>query len=254
LLILNADDFGFGGEVNRAVICCFERGLCSSTTVMANQPGFDEACQLAHERKLLAHVGIHLVLRDGAPLSEPIRHFPRFCDRDGSLCLARARSWLPLFHLSGAERAALADEVRAQIERCRARGIPLTHLDSHYNLHNEPAVARIVIRVAREQGIRYVRIARNRGDGLGLARRAFKAGVNRLIGGAGLRRTRYFGSLEDRVSSPADGSWEVMLHPRRVDGGGVIADDWQAGPLDDAIALIDPERRAVSFTGARHGQ
>ena len=62
MLIINADDFGKNRDVNQAVVECFERGLCSSTTIMPNMPGFEEACRLVHEKGLVSHVGIHAVL------------------------------------------------------------------------------------------------------------------------------------------------------------------------------------------------
>src|SRR4051812_23191276 len=78
-MIINADDFGYSSSVNAAILKAFEEGLVSSTTVMANMPAFEEACAAAHERKLLGHVGAHLVLTEGETLTEPIRRCRRFC-------------------------------------------------------------------------------------------------------------------------------------------------------------------------------
>ena len=43
LVIVNAYDFGQSAVVNRVIMACFRQGLISSTTIMANMPGFDEA-------------------------------------------------------------------------------------------------------------------------------------------------------------------------------------------------------------------
>ena len=42
-LIVNADDFGMSAAVNKAILKAFQEKLISSTSIMANMPGFDEA-------------------------------------------------------------------------------------------------------------------------------------------------------------------------------------------------------------------
>jgi predicted glycoside hydrolase/deacetylase ChbG (UPF0249 family) len=74
-LIINADDFGLSTSVNRAVVASLQASLCSSTTIMANQPAFLEACQLAHDHRLFDRVGVHLVLTEGSPLTEAIKGY-----------------------------------------------------------------------------------------------------------------------------------------------------------------------------------
>jgi len=96
MLIINADDFGESQQVNKAIIQSFENGLCSSATLMPNMPGFEAACELVHEYKLLNHIGMHLVLRGGYPLTEKIKHFSTFCDQEGRLSLSRDK---PIFNL-----------------------------------------------------------------------------------------------------------------------------------------------------------
>ena len=46
-VIVNADDFGMNHNVNLAIDYCFKKNIISSTTIMANMPGFDEAVKLA---------------------------------------------------------------------------------------------------------------------------------------------------------------------------------------------------------------
>src|SRR5712672_1191198 len=82
-IIVNADDFGMSAEVNRAIVEAFENNVISSTTLMANMPGFDEACELAHRHRLVSKIGLHLNLTSGYPLSSPIRRCARLCDTNG---------------------------------------------------------------------------------------------------------------------------------------------------------------------------
>lgn len=241
--------------MNRAIIKSFAAGLCSSTTLMATMPGFEEACSLAHEHGLRDHIGMHIVLRDGFPLTGGIRKFLRFCDREGRLAL---ESSPPVFSLDVSERRALAEEIRTQIARCRASGIPLTHLDSHYHLHNLWPILGVVIAVALSEHVPHVRLARNWGPGISLRKRAYKAVVNRKLRRAGLSRTSYFGSIEDYVfrrekrgSTEKRSSFEVMIHPVFHDNGFVV-DAGEDEPLENRIKVLDSFREAVSFNGAKY--
>ena len=87
-MIVNADDFGLSPRVNEAIVRAFDEGLISSTTVMANMPAFAEASAIARDRGLLDHVGAHLVLTEGEPLTDTMRHCRRFCDADGRFTLS----------------------------------------------------------------------------------------------------------------------------------------------------------------------
>ncbi len=141
-LIVNADDFARTSSVNRAIIEAFRRGLISSTTLMATAAAFDEAVQLAHERRLLQHIGLHVVLNEMHALSGPVKAYPRLCDRQGRLCLQPKSLFL---RLNRGEKTALAQEIRAQLARCRAAGIAVTHMDSHCHLHKFWDVATVVM-------------------------------------------------------------------------------------------------------------
>lgn len=237
----------------------FRQGLCSSTTLMPNLPGFEEACELARSGRLLNHVGLHLVLRGAAPLTEKIKRFPKLCDKEGQLNLTRPASFLPIFHFEKPEKYALAEEIRAQIQRCRKEGIPLTHVDSHYHLHNEWAVTCVLIPILQEQKIPYLRIARNCGGELGLAKRLYKGLLNRKIRRAQLAQTKYFGSAEDYTSlrshlgDPQEiGSFEVMIHPVLKDKEATLVDDMTQQPLAEVVGGIGSYPEAVSFSGYRY--
>ena len=109
--IINADDFGASSVVNRAIEDCLRKGLCSHASLMANMPGFEEACELSLRHGWADRIGLHLVLRDGPPLSHKIQRFPRFCGPDGQLCLTRPLPYVPRMVLSAPERNALAEEI-----------------------------------------------------------------------------------------------------------------------------------------------
>jgi predicted glycoside hydrolase/deacetylase ChbG (UPF0249 family) len=69
-LILNADDFGYSEAVNRAILSAFESSLVTSTSIMANMPGFDDAIGMVGRGNVVGQkVGVHLNLTEGFALS-----------------------------------------------------------------------------------------------------------------------------------------------------------------------------------------
>jgi predicted glycoside hydrolase/deacetylase ChbG (UPF0249 family) len=123
-VIINADDFGMTSEINAAIVEAFHKRWISSTTIMANMPGTEEAFALARRYNLIGCIGIHLNLTEGYPITKDIAHFYRFCDEKG-----RLRPRRTMFHLSTRERLAVEHEIDAQVEKCLNHDIPLTHID-----------------------------------------------------------------------------------------------------------------------------
>lgn len=208
-IIVNADDFGMSPENNRAIVAAFDKGLISSTTLMANMPGFEEACELARFHQLFGKIGVHLNLTEGRPLSTHVKRLPLFCDEFGMFRPRRT-----LFHLAKEERRAVEAEFAAQIRACLDRGIHPTHLDSHMHVHTEWPIGEIAIRVARQYGIGAIRLTRNCGAGIGLGQKLYKAAYNARLQTHGLAKTRYFGSARDvaAVLSTTQDDVEIMVH------------------------------------------
>jgi hopanoid biosynthesis associated protein HpnK len=157
LLIVNADDFGMTGGVNRAVIDGHTRGIITSTTIMANMPAFDDAVRLAKGQPSLG-VGLHFNITEGKPLAGPV---PSMTDGRGeflgqSAVLARRT-------MTGSLRIEeIAIELRAQIEKVLNAGLRLTHVDSHKHTHAIPQVCRAVIDTIKDYGICAVRLPREK--------------------------------------------------------------------------------------------
>lgn len=208
-IIINADDFGMSAEANKAIIEAFEKNVISSTTVMANMPGFHEACELAHRHRLIGKVGVHLNLTSGYPLSDSIRECAQFCDRRG---MFRPRQ--TMLFLSKEESMAATSEIEAQINACVDEGLCPTHIDSHHHIHTEWPIGKIVIAVARRHDIKAIRLSRNCGSGISIAHRLYKWGYNTRLKAYGLAKTQYFGSACDvqEILTEAFDAIEVMVH------------------------------------------
>ncbi len=240
-MIINADDFGLDAAVNAAVVESFERGLCASTTIMPNMPGFDPACGLAIQHGFAARVGVHFVLTDGRPLTDGLKRCPRFCGQDGRFVLTkRPHTW----RLSPGEREALRAELRAQARKCRQHGVQVAHADSHEHIHEEWGIASVVIRVCTEEGIPHLRLARNCGRRRSVGERVYRCLLNSRLRRAGLARTSYFGSVEDCIhllarGGPASGpiDAEAMVHPG-YDSAGVLIDRLSLKPLEPYVGSL----------------
>lgn len=161
-LIVNADDFGLTRGVNRAVTELHQMGVVTSATLMTQAAATDEAIEMALKTHSLG-VGCHVVLLDGKPVLSPCHDIPNLADpitgrfRPSLVGFLRAmhRHW-SLMALSPLDREIEA-EAAAQIALLQARGLRLTHIDTHKHTHMFPAVLRPVLRAARAAGIRAVR-------------------------------------------------------------------------------------------------
>ncbi|HVI10895.1 MAG TPA: ChbG/HpnK family deacetylase [Candidatus Binatia bacterium] len=156
-LIVNADDFGLTGGVNRAIVEAHAHGIVTSSTLMANGRAFDDAVELVKTVPSLS-VGCHFVMIDGDPVLDPGRlssithktstgaHF-----RDGIKSFAMRA-------LAGNFKAdEIEAEATAQIGKIQAAGLKVSHVDSHKHTHLFPSVLRPLLRAARSCGVRAVR-------------------------------------------------------------------------------------------------
>jgi chitin disaccharide deacetylase len=234
-VIVVADDLGGGREKDTAIVSLLEAGLVDGASALPNGPTFALAAELVGP--FAGRVGLHLVLTEGEPLTDPIRWLRRFCDEEG-----RYRPWRGAeraLRLGGAERSAVMGEWRAQAERLRATGLAVSHVDSHHHVHTEPGLSTLVVALARELGVPRVRLARNWGSGLGPMNRAWKSLFNARLERAGLAGTRWFGGVADyqhdrhRRRDPDD--FELMVHPILC-GSGEIEDEETPGlPLAERL-------------------
>jgi len=154
-LIVNADDFGLTGGVNRAVEELHRAGVLTSTTLMARAEATDEAIEIARSTPSLG-VGCHVVLVDGEPVLTA-KEVPTLVDRKTGCLQAKLGAFLQRLLNGRMDAAEIEAEARAQIDLIQSKGLVLTHIDTHKHAHMFPAVLRPVLRAARAAGICAVR-------------------------------------------------------------------------------------------------
>lgn len=249
-LIVTADDAGLHPGMTRGALAAHDRGIVTAVSVAANGRGFEPAIELLRERPRL-EVGAHLTLVGERPLS-PAAAIPSLVGPDGSLH-AGYPAFAARYALGRIRGSDLETELRAQVERLLATGLPIVHLNSHQHLHVLPRVFEVVARLAEEHGIAVVRIpdepeARLTPRGLQIAalnalgRRARSlrrtASPDRTVGvmAAGRLTPARLRRCLDRV----EGTAELVCHPGLGAGELSAAYDWGYAWEQETAALCDP--------------
>jgi chitin disaccharide deacetylase len=150
LLVVNADDMGLTPGVCRAVQRAHADGVVTSTSVLAVGTAFEQAATAVRDAGDLA-LGAHLaIVGEDRPLLSA-REVPTLVDRQGRFPLSY-RTVVARGAAGRIDADDVAREFRAQLERVRGIGVPVTHLDTHQHTHLWPAVAAVVVDLAREAG------------------------------------------------------------------------------------------------------
>jgi len=154
-LIVNADDFGLHESINQGIWQAHNRGIVTSTSLMAGGDAFDDAIRIKQDCPKLG-VGVHLTLVGGRPVSAA-QLIPSLVDAQG--CFYSSYPHFLAQYLKGGIRLPEVErELTAQIEKVLLAGVNPTHLDSHQHLHVVPGIAGLVLALARRFSIRAIRI------------------------------------------------------------------------------------------------
>lgn len=153
-VIVHADDFGETVEITRGICTAIEAGAVTSTSIMANMPGTEDALRRVPALAARASFGVHLNLCEGQPLTPG----HSLMDKNGRFFSKRR---LFLRSVSGRLSAnELESEITAQIACVHDAGIHISHVDGHKHLHQLPMVDAAVARVLPRFGIERVRVTR----------------------------------------------------------------------------------------------
>jgi predicted glycoside hydrolase/deacetylase ChbG (UPF0249 family) len=153
-LFVTCDDCGLSEGINHASLSLYQRGMASSMSVMANFPSTAHALDLFRGLPAL-DVGVHLNLTDGRPLARLPASSPlvlpdgRFADAPHLF----RHALLP----SAAFLAHVATELTAQVEALVQAGVAPQHLSTHLHFHTLPSLRRIVLRLAAQYRVPWVR-------------------------------------------------------------------------------------------------
>jgi predicted glycoside hydrolase/deacetylase ChbG (UPF0249 family) len=267
LLVVNADDMGLTPGVCRAVHRGHTDGVVTSTSVLAVGTAFDEAAARLRDLPGLA-VGAHLAIVGEDPPLLSAGEIPTLVDRDGRF---------PLSYRTVVARGVAGridpDDVRrefaAQLERVAGIGVRITHLDTHQHTHLWPAVAGVVVELARNAGVPSVRLPTSRRRGpLGLGVRLLSGRLRARLQRAGLRTTEDYAGLDEagaldrarfagslgRLARSGAASAEVNTHPGEAGEAALSRFQWGYRWADELAMLTAPAtRELVGRLGYRLG-
>src|SRR5213595_513549 len=256
-LVVTADDLGLSPAVTKGILESHRRGVVRSTSLIVTADSSAEAAALARMEPDL-EVGLHIDLVGGWPVSDPAA-VRSLVDRDGRF-LGLAELTKRLF--SGRVRAGeLAAEIRAQAALARSWGILPLAWDSHRHIHLMPPVARVVGRVARDEGVRWIRRARGPRAWSGPKQTALRAAT--FVSGLafrGIPGNRWYVDITSErprldaagvaLLAAFGGVGEIGAHPGYVDERLRAADTLVDERMTDLEVLTDPLLRTAFGTEA----
>jgi predicted glycoside hydrolase/deacetylase ChbG (UPF0249 family) len=265
-LVVTADDVGLHPGMTRGARRAHDAGIVTAVSLCAVSRDLEDAAAALRARPRL-DVGIHLVLVGERPLS-PAARVPTLVGRDARLLPGfRAFTW------RYARRAIaprdLETELRAQIEAVLGHRLQPVHLNSHQHLHVLPGVLEVVLRLAVEYGIPWVRVPADRrlpvlgrrGAELRVLDRLGRRARLVLAGRRDLRAANHTAGLFDAghldaerllaILGRLEDSTELVCHPGIDDHALGSAYDWGYGWEEETAALCDPRMvAALAATGA----
>jgi predicted glycoside hydrolase/deacetylase ChbG (UPF0249 family) len=258
LLVVNADDMGLTPGVCRAVHRSHAEGIVTSTSVLAVGTAFEEAAARLRDCGDLA-VGAHLALvGEDRPLLSA-SEVPTLVDRTGRFPLSyRTVVARGLTHRIDPDD--VRREFAAQLERVAGIGVRVTHLDTHQHTHLWPAVAGVVIELAREKGVRSVRLPTSRRRGpVGSGVRLLACRLRARLRRAALTTTDDYAGLDESGMLDADrfartlqalartgaSSAEVNAHPGERGDCDLDRFVWGFRWADELAMLTAPATRAL---------
>ena len=267
ILIVTADDFGLTAGVSYGVLRAHHEGIVTAASILSVGAAFELAGRLARESPGLS-LGVHLAIVGEDPPLLAAREIPTLVDGRGHF----PQSWRTLVARAAARRIDPADvrrEFSAQLERARGIGVPLAHIDTHQHVHLWPDVGGVTIQLAREHGIRALRIPCSHsrmpvGAAVATLSRRLRARARR----AGMLVTDTHVGLEesgriDRVTLArairkaarhGPGTAELTVHPGQHDDPELSRFAWGYGWGRELEALVDPAaRQLVGQVGYRLG-
>lgn len=262
ILTVTADDFGLSREVNDAVELAHRDGILTAASLMVAEPWCADAVERARRLPKLS-VGLHLTLVEGRAILPP-GDVPDLLGADGKLRTDLARYGAEIFFRPRVQRQ-VAAEIRAQFEAYARTGLALHHVDAHKHFHIHPTIARLLLEIGQEFGMRVLRVpvepaavlakveqvsqglearlagpyakllrARARRRGLVVADQVFG-----LAWSGAMSRERVLGILGNLPV----GRTEIYAHPATADAFEGAARGYRY--RDELAALLAPEARAA---------
>lgn len=152
-LILTADDFGYDNYANDAIIDAFNNGILTSSCLMANMEGFNDAVSKIKASKKPLDIGVHLNIIEGKSLA--FNNLSSLTDENGNF----NNGFIALLIKSFDKKflAEVEKEFRYQIEKIKNENINVSYINSHVHTHSIPNIFKLVCKLMKEYDIKAIR-------------------------------------------------------------------------------------------------
>lgn len=155
-IIINADDLGLSKEVNIAIEKALEKGVVTSSTILANSECLDDVKRIIG-RFPNASFGVHLNITEGRSLtnSEVFRRY-QLVNSEGNFIKQNCKK-LETGFIPDELKEAIKQEWDAQITLLKNHGIVPSHVDGHHHCHSWYGLTDILIELLQSHEITKVR-------------------------------------------------------------------------------------------------
>lgn len=155
-LIVNADDFGLCEEISTGIIKAYREGIVTSTSVVVNGSYFKQGIALLKDSGIDAGIHFTFIGRE-KPVSGAV---DGLVDEQG-LFLKGYNEAISKIIAGRFDKDALRRELFEQISILREAGVAISHIDSHQHLHLLPNVSNMIIDLANQFKIKWIRVPRS---------------------------------------------------------------------------------------------
>ncbi len=264
VVIIHTDDIGMCRASIQAFVDLWEYGLISSGSTMVPSSWFPQVAKICSEN-IKVDMGVHLTLTSEwdtyrwSPIST-CRKESGLIDDDGYF-----------FHRSEdaqehGDPEAAHEELQAQIERARAAGINITHIDTHMLAVAHPKFIQGYIQLAikykipflfprqDEAGFMTLGISQELSEiAVNLVRTLESQGIPLVDNVAGLYLDKPYNRLEQAMQAMSDlpaGITHFVIHPSsNTDELKAITPDWQSRVADYQTFMDDKLRAHIKNIG-----
>ncbi len=237
-IIINADDFGLTGGINRSVVTLLEQNIVSSSSVMIGANNALDGCKLLCAVGLANRVGVHLQVTSSSPPYAPLKSIslpkdiPTLVDENG------------YFKSKNSANQINPEEVEVEWEKqiiktCEVLGEVPSHINTHYHMHLNSELMPIYLKLAAKYNIPVrggVKLNQIDGSSFGVKSTVLCneewSGKNNSLDSL----KQIFLDAKDVVGS---GVFELLTHPGFCDDDLMAASSWNTVRENDYNVLME---------------
>ena len=155
-LIISCDDLGISKEINLGIQDCLEKGVATSSSIIANGKFYEHALNNVVNLDTIRFYGLHLNLTEGRALNKGSINI--LSNENNKFKISAKKYFLlNFFKLNKTLKNAVYNEFKSQVEKVLKDGIKLSHFDSHEHIHHSPWVFKIITDLGKEFKINKIR-------------------------------------------------------------------------------------------------